>query len=55
MAVPTHFPKKIPDTINKGDPNPSNATQIKQKKKNAMRLKYRLLEVIFSKFICNSL
>ena len=29
--VPSHWPNKIPEIINNGDPKPSNATQIIEK------------------------
>ena len=38
-----------------GDPNPNNATQITQKKKNINKFKYKLLPIKFSKTTCNSL
>ena len=34
IKVPTHLPNKIPEIINRGDPNPSNVTQITENKKN---------------------
>ena len=37
IAVPTHLPKKIPEIIKRGDPNPSKATHIKANKKNIIK------------------
>ena len=38
MKVPTHFPNKIPETINIGEPNPRSITQIIANKENRNKL-----------------
>ena len=38
IKVPVHFPNNIPDIIKSGELNPSKVTQIKQNKKNIIRL-----------------
>ena len=37
INVPSHFPKKIPDKINIGDPKPKRATQTIAKIKKNIR------------------
>ena len=51
IKVPTHLPNKIPEIINRGDPNPSNVTQIIENIKNNDKFVYMLLPIKFSKFI----
>tara|TARA_Y100000590_G_C15200053_1_gene818371 strand:+ start:499 stop:669 length:171 start_codon:yes stop_codon:yes gene_type:complete len=39
IKVPIHLPNRIPETINKGNPNPSNITQIIEKTKKNNKFK----------------
>ena len=47
MKVPSHFPNKIPDRSNNGDPKPKRTIQIIENMKN----KNKLNIIFFPKFV----